>query len=122
MLTYSSLQPSPDRIRALTEMPEPQSKQELETFLGIMVYLAKFIPNLSSLAGPLRELLGKGVAWSWEERHHKTFDSLIKIATHTPVLKFYDASKHVMVSTDVSYLGFGAMISQDTDPVAYASR
>ena len=103
-------------------MPKPQNTSELETFLGIMVYLAKFVPKLSHLTAPLRELLEKGIQWSWEERHNVAFDKLIKVETCAPALKFYDSRKPVKISTDASNLGFGAMISQDEKPVAYASR
>ena len=122
LLTSNGLKPSPSRIRALTEMPKPQTKVELQTFLGIMVYLAKFVPNLSALTAPLRELLSKGVEWSWEKRHDIAFDKLISVATETPVLKYYDAKKPVTVSTDASNKGYGAMISRNSQPVAYASR
>ena len=122
MLTKEGLKASPDRIKALTEMPKPKNKSELETFMGIMVYLAKFVPNLSKHTAPLRALLAKGVAWCWESQHDVAFDTLIRIATTTPTLKFYDVRKPITLSTDASNQGFGAMISQESQPVAYASR
>jgi hypothetical protein len=103
-------------------MPTPQNRGELETFLGIMVYLAKFIPNLSSLSAPLRTLLEKGVEWSWQTEQENSFKRLKEAATTAPALRYYDARKPVTLSTDASNLGFGAMISQNTQPVAYTSH
>ena len=40
------LEPSRDKVRALTEMPAPKSKEEVRRFLGMIQYLAKFIPDL----------------------------------------------------------------------------
>ena len=36
LVTAEGVKPSPERIRALVEMPKPQDKKELQTFLGIM--------------------------------------------------------------------------------------
>jgi hypothetical protein len=122
MFTDHGLEPSPERIRALKEMPEPQNRAELETFLGIMVYLAKFVPNLSRLAAPHRTLLEKGVEWSWEPQQTEAYRQLIDAATTAPALRYYDTSKPVTLATDASNQGFGAMICQEEQPVAYASH
>ena len=102
-------------------MPKPTNRSQLETFLGIMVYLMKFVPNLSHLSTPLRILLEKGVEWSWESKQDEAFHQLIEIASSTPELWYYNASKSVKLATDASNKGFCAMISQEDQPVAYAS-
>ena len=122
LLTSSGLQPSPDRIKVLTELPEPQNQEELQSVLGIMVYLSKFVPNLSEITAPLRGLLEKGVEWHWYAKHQKAFREAIEIATKAPVLRYYDVTKEVTVATDASNQGFGAVIIQEQRPVAYASR
>ena len=40
-------------------MPTPKDKDDVKRFLGFVTYLAKFIPNLSELDAPLRELLSE---------------------------------------------------------------
>ena len=39
VLSKDGLKPSPDRIHAIWDMPAPQGKGELSTFLGMMTYL-----------------------------------------------------------------------------------
>ena len=96
LLTSEGLKPSPSRVEALENMDTPQNREELQTFLGIMVYLGKFVPNLSKITAPLRELTEKGVAWSWESRQKQAFKEAIRVATRAPVLKYYD------VTTDIT--------------------
>ena len=48
MVTEHGLEPSRDKVRALTEMPNPSSKEEVRRLLGMIQYLAKFIPDLSA--------------------------------------------------------------------------
>ncbi|UYV69487.1 K02A2.6-like [Cordylochernes scorpioides] len=40
-------------------------RQDLERFLGMITYLGRFIPNLSTLTVVLRNLLKKDVPWNW---------------------------------------------------------
>ena len=51
ILTKDGLKPDPKKTEAITEMPSPQNKEELQRFLGMLTYLTKFIPNLSNGIG-----------------------------------------------------------------------
>ena len=122
VITSDGVKPSADRVKSITQLPYPTSKNEVENFLGMATYLGKFIPNLSEITAPLRELTQKGVVWHWEPEHAKAVDALKDMITSTPVLKLYDAAKHVALATDASNEGFGAVLLQDSSPIAYASR
>ena len=45
------------KVKAIRESPEPQNVSELRSFLGIINYYAKFLPNLSTKLAPLYGLL-----------------------------------------------------------------
>lgn len=68
-MTSEGLKPDPEKIRALKEMPAPNNIKELRTFLGLVQYLGKFLPNLPEESAPLRQLLEKQVTWHWDEPH-----------------------------------------------------
>ena len=87
-------------MEAIVDMPEPNSKEELATFMGMITYLGKFVQNLSAVSAPLCELTQKGVAWSWEVRHQEAFNELKQRIANAPTLKFYDVRQPVIVSTD----------------------
>ena len=58
--TYTSgHKPSKDKVAAITPMPSPMNKKQVQSFIGIINYLAKFSPRLSELAEPIRERLQK---------------------------------------------------------------
>ena len=69
ILSKEGLKPDPKKVQAITEMRPPQSKEELQRvfFLGMVTYLAKFIPNFSQVSTPLRQLLEKETEWHWTE-------------------------------------------------------
>lgn len=43
----------PSKVKAIVEVPEPKSVQELPSFLGLLNYYSKFIQNLASILHPL---------------------------------------------------------------------
>lgn len=75
-------------------MKEPQNKKEVERFLGMITYLAKFVPKVSDISAALRELTKKDTVLHYQ----------------------------VTLSVDASQTGLGAVLLQDGSPVGYASR
>ena len=55
------LHPLPNKVDAVLEAPTPLNTQELKSFLGLLRYYSKFLPNLSSVLSPLYDLLHKDV-------------------------------------------------------------
>ena len=107
-------------------MPTPESPADLCRFLGMVQYLAKFVPNLASNSSALRQLLVKDANWEWTEEHTKQFADLQFLVTNSPVLKYFDPNLPVKLSVDASKSGLGSVLLQlhkdDWHPVAFASR
>ena len=116
------LKPSSEKLRAIMEIPEPQNRTELQRFIGTVNYLGKFIPNLSGINQPLRQLLQKDIAWHWEEAQQQSFDELKRAITTAPVLAYYDEKEDIVLSVDSSKDALGACILQNGHPIAYASK
>lgn len=87
----------------------------------MLAYLAKFIPRLSELTSPLRELKTRD-QWSWDTEAQQAFANVKKALTSTDVLKYFNATQPVTVTVDASMKGLGAAILQKNGVVAYASR
>ncbi|KAI2666787.1 Retrovirus-related Pol polyprotein from transposon 17.6 [Labeo rohita] len=122
ILTAEGLKPDNGKVRAIQNMPEPQDKAALMRFLGLLQYLSKFILNMSDLSAPLRILLEGDVAWHWESEQQKSFERLKSLVSNTPVLKYFDVNKEIMLSVDASAEGLGAVLLQEGHPVAFGSR
>lgn len=48
-----------DKIKAITNMERPKQKKEMETFLGMLAYVSKYIPNISNESSYMRNLIKK---------------------------------------------------------------
>ena len=123
-LSQEGLKPDPSKVQAIAEMETPTDKQAVERLLGMITYLAKFIPNLSTTTEPLRELLQKDIAWHWNEKHDNALNKLKEtlIDRAQMALRYYDVTQPVKISVDASKAGLGAVLLQNGAAVAYASK
>ena len=58
------IQPDLQKIRALTKMPVPKNKKELQGFLGIINYLGKFSPGKAEVCKLLHTLTSSKMTWT----------------------------------------------------------
>ena len=65
LITAQGLQPSTDKVEAV--QPAPQDVSQLKSFLGLVNYYGKFLPDLSSVLAPLYSLLQKGTEGNGEQ-------------------------------------------------------
>ena len=54
----------PSKVEAILKAPDPRNLQQLRSFLGLLNYYGKFIPNLASIVHPLNHLLQKDAKWA----------------------------------------------------------
>ncbi|XP_048745965.2 uncharacterized protein K02A2.6-like [Ostrea edulis] len=123
IISSDGLKVDPLKIKAITEMPRPKCKADIQRLLGMVNFVQKFAPNLSEITAPLRDLLKAESEFVWDNAvHGKTFDELKKLLSTSPILRFFDPNLPTTVQCDASERGLGACLIQNEQPVAYASR
>lgn len=65
----------PDKVKAATDAPAPKRKKQLKSFLGMVTYYGKFLPELSTVLFPLNRLLCKNVLWRWSKQCEEDFQT-----------------------------------------------
>ena len=59
------VEPHPDRVAAIMELPPSTNVAELKSVNGMFNYVAKFVPHLSTVMKPMTDLLKADAAWVW---------------------------------------------------------
>ena len=90
--------------------------------MGTINYLAKFLPSLSVVSEPIRQLTKKDVAFVWDQVHDQAFAKLKELVSQPPLLKYYEPEKELVIQCDASEGGLGAALLQQGRPIAYAGR
>lgn len=120
--TDKVLKVDPAKVPAMVDMPLPTDKLGVQRLLGLAQYLAKFLPQLSDITKPLRDLTQNDVQFVWEDAQQVAFGKLKDVVTVTPVLQYYNLNEEITLQCDASQTGLGAALLQNGQPVAYASR
>ena len=116
------LKPDMDKIQAITKMPAPTSKKEVQRLMGCVTYLSKFLPLMSDAAEPLRRLTDKDTHFEWLHHHEEAWTKLKDLITRAPLLKYYDVKEEATIQCDASEYGLGATLMQNGQPVYFASK
>lgn len=116
----------PDRIKAIVEMPAPKSVKEVQTLLGMVTYVCKYLDHVSSKCEPLRDLIKegnqKGFKWHFDPVHQQALEEIKQALTSDPVLQYYSLKVPIVISCDASQAGLGCVLLQNDRPVAYGSK
>ena len=110
----------------VAEAPRPTDVPRLQSFLGLVNFYNRFIPNASRVLFPLNQLLQKDTPWEWSEECEAAFIEVKRVLSSTDFVLHYDPSQPV-VECDASPFGVGACLLQNDRsgslrPVACISR
>ncbi|KAL3969328.1 DNA (cytosine-5)-methyltransferase 3B [Sarotherodon galilaeus] len=127
VIDANGLHTAPSKITAIMDAPPPQNVSQLKSFLGLLNYYGRFIPNLASLLKPLHNLLRKEEAWKWTASCQEAFQKAKDSLTASEVLTHFNPKFPIQLACDASPYGVGAVISHilpngEERPIAFASR
>ncbi|XP_078398982.1 uncharacterized protein LOC144681127 [Cetorhinus maximus] len=80
------------KVKAIVDAPAPQSISQLHSFLGLLNYYGRFIPQLAILLKPLHELLCQDKAREWTEDFDVAFKKVKAALTDPEILTHFDLS------------------------------
>ena len=118
--------PTEEKVCAVLESSCPTTSTEVRSFLGMVGFSARFIPNFATIAEPLRVISRQGVPFVWGSEQEASFQELKQQLTSAPVLAYFDKEAHTRVIADASPVGLGAVLVQEENgmdrAVCYASK
>lgn len=65
IISHEGIRCDPDRITAIMKINPPKTKRDLQKLLGMINYIRDYVPNLSEISKPLRDLLKNNVIFKW---------------------------------------------------------
>ena len=126
VLSERGIGPAKEKVEAVAEAREPQSASEVKSFLGLVNFNARFIPDLATITGPLRRLMKKGVPFVFGPEQQESFRELKKRLAQAETLGYFNRNAKTKIVCDASPVGLGAILLQECNGekrvICYSSR
>ena len=128
ILSSNGLFPEPEKVDSTLNMKPPSNTSEVRSFLGVVTYCGKFIPNFATITGTLRQLTRQKADFVWNGEQESAFSKVKTFISKAPVLLYFHPAFETKIVADASKQGLGAVLLQKNrensvfQPVAFASR
>ncbi|CAH8550749.1 unnamed protein product [Dicrocoelium dendriticum] len=127
ILDKNGRRPDPENTNEIRNMPPPSDMSSLRSFLGLVSHYSSFLPDMHRLRAPLKQLRTKSSTWKWSSECEVSFNEIKSLLTSDLLLTHYDPSRDIVVASDASDKGMGAVISHvyadgSQKAIAHAAR
>ena len=136
VVSVEGVSTDPDKIKSVTDWPQPTTVTEVRSFLGFVSYYRRFIPHFSKVAKPLNKVLLQNLEGTpsqkkkfkvhWGPEQQEAFETLQRLCTDSLILAYVDFKAPFILHTDASGDGLGAVLYQVQEGkqrvIAYASQ
>lgn len=111
-LSERGIEADSDKLEVIRHFREPKTAEEVQSFLGLVNYVGKFIPNLATLTEPLRLLMKQNHRFVWTPKQQEAFDQLKERMLDPMTLGYFDVDDRTQLIADASPVGLGVVLIQ----------
>ena len=107
--------PQEIKVMAILEFPQPKTKKQMQSFLGLVGYYRTHIKSFSTRAAALTDLVQKKQPDKivWTPELEEIFKDVRRSILEAPVLTTPDLEQPYHLYTDASGVGLGAVLKQE---------
>jgi hypothetical protein len=117
----------PSRVEAIQTLSLPRSRKEVQSFLGKINFLRRFVSNFAEMVKLITTMLRKGNEVRWTVESRNSFDQIKRALTEAPVLISPDYSKDFLIFSFASFDTVAVVLLQKNvegleQPISFFSR
>lgn len=131
-LSEEGIKPLGKYIKVIQTSRCPTTVEEVQSFLGLVNFVGKWMPNLTTLTEPFRKLLrlklnkSTNIRKYWTTEQNAVFQSLKEELSRIKMLGYYNPEAKTQVIADASPVGLGAVLIQTSSKgprvIAYGNK
>jgi hypothetical protein len=127
IISKEGIKVDPNRVEGILKIGIPRSKKEVQSFLGKVNFLRRFIPNLAEIIKHITNMLKKGNEIKWIPEARKSFEDIKVALTKAPVLASPNFEKDfILFSFTSEHTIVGVLLQKDDQnfekPIAYYNK
>jgi hypothetical protein len=116
----------PERTQVITKLPPPTSKKSMQSFLGQINFVRRFVPSFSKMVRPLQNIIKKDTQYHWGPLESQSFNAIKKAIIDAPSLMSPNFSQDFTLYTFASNRFYAAVLTQknvenNEVPIAFMS-
>jgi hypothetical protein len=116
----------PERTQVIAKLAPPTSKKSMQSFLGQINFVRRFVPNFSEMVRPLQNLIKKDTQYHWGPTKNQAFNDIKKAIIDAPSLMSPDFSQDFMLYNFASDRSYAVVLTQKNTennevPIAFMS-
>ena len=104
--------PKPDYIQKVLQFLPPKTKKEIQQYLAVLNYIARFLPNLAKYTCHINKLIHKNKQLIWGKEQQHAFNKIQELLQNTPLLAHPNDEGEFLVQTDASKYAMAAVLYQ----------
>jgi hypothetical protein len=102
----------PERTQVIVKLPPPTSKKSMQSFLGQISFVRRFVPNFSEMVWPLQNLIKKDTQYHWGPLENQAFNAIKKAIIDASSLMSPDFSQDFTLYTFASDRSYVVVLTQ----------
>jgi hypothetical protein len=127
IISKEGIKIDPERVSSIQKIGIPRSKKEIQSFIGRVNWLRRFIPSFAEILRNISEMLRKDKEIKWTEEARQSFDDIKRALTEAPMLISPDYSKDFIMFTYASeHTVAGVLLQKNQEgveqPIAFFSK
>lgn len=119
------IQMDPVKIKGISTWLVPNSKKDVQSFLGFCNFYHCFIKDFAKIAWPLHDLTGN-IPFIWTKEQTYSFNQLKSLITSAPIISILNNKRPFCLEADTSDFMIGAVLSQKQEnkwkPIVFLSK
>ena len=118
VISKDGMSTDPEKVAKVRHWPQPRTKKELSSFLGLCSYFRKYVKDFAVTASPLFDLTRKDVTFQWSTSADESFIRLKEALCAAPVVsfpRFGEGAGKFVLDCDASGEGIGGVLLQEQD-------
>jgi hypothetical protein len=114
IISKEGIKVDPSRVEGILNIGIPKRKKEVQTFLGKVKFLRRFIPNLTEIIKHITNMLNKGNEIKWIPEARKYFEDIKVALTKAIVLAIRNFEKDfILFSFSSEHTIAGVLLQKD---------
>jgi hypothetical protein len=127
IVSVEGVRVDPSRVEVIQALSLPRSRKEVQSFLGKINFLRRFVSNFAEMVKLITTMLRKGNEVKWVAESRNSFEQIKKALTEVPVLISPDYSKDFLIFSFASFDTVAVVLLQKNaegleQPISFFSR